>query len=196
MTSAPATTRYILCILVSITAACSRSPAAASVPAVDLLRTFDRAEKRPAPGFDLAAFDLDGAARPSIVAPVPSRAIWSLPVPHRSVFRVFVALAPGAAAGPVRVRVGISDDRIYEGLAEARLTAGAPRWVELRADLRAYAGWQWSLFYRPDRLMWRLVLASDPLSTEPAQVLWGSPQILTDVDSAREYATRHAERRS
>jgi hypothetical protein len=157
---------------------------------VDLIRTFERAEKRPIPGFALSSYDLDGAPRPSIVAPVPSRAIWSLSVPHRSVFRVFVALAPGAATGPVRVRVGISDDRIYEGLAEARLTAGEPRWLELRADLRAYAGWQWSLFYHPDRITWRLVLASDPLSAGPAQVLWGSPQVLTDIDSAREYATR------
>lgn len=184
-------------MLLPITAAaCSRSAATPTVPVVDLIRTFDRAEKRPTPGFDLSSHDLGGVTRPSIIAPVPSRATWSLAVPHRSVFRVFVALAPGAATGPVRVRVGISDNRIYEGLAEARLTAGAPHWVELRADLRAYAGWQWSLFYRPDGITWRLVLASDPLSAAPAQVLWGSPQILTDTESALEYATRRDGQRS
>jgi hypothetical protein len=180
-------------MLLPITAGCAHSPATPSVPVVDLIRTFDRAEKRPAPGFELSSYDLDGLARPAIVAPVPSRAVWSLALPHRSVFRVFVALRPGAPAGPVRVRVGISDDRIYEGLTEALLGAGEPHWVELRADLRAYAGWQWSLFYRPDRITWRVVLASDPLAAVPAQVVWGSPQILTDTDSALEYARRRAD---
>lgn len=174
-------------------AGCSRSPGTRSVPVVDLIRTFDRAEKRPTPGFDLSSYDLDGVARPVMVAPVPSRATWSLALPRRSVFRVFVALAPHTPAGPVRVRMGISDNRIYEGLTEAVLAAGEPHWVELRADLRAYAGWQWSLFYRPDRITWRLVLAADPLGAAAARVLWGSPQILTDTNSALEYAARRGD---
>jgi hypothetical protein len=154
---------------------------------------FDRAEKRPRPGFDLSSHELAGVSRAAILAPVPSRVIWSLPLPHRGRFRAYVAAVPGQStppAGPVRVRVGISDNRIYEGLGEAVLATAEPRWVEISADLSAHAGWQWSLFYHPDRITWRIVLAADPMSDTPPQVLWGSPQILTDTDSALEYTAR------
>lgn len=90
----------------------------------------------------------------------------------------------------MRVRVGVSDDRIYEGLTEAVLTPGAPHWVDIRADLSAYAGWKWSVFYHPDRTTWRIVLASDPIGGTPATVMWGTPQLLTDTGSALEYASR------
>ena len=174
-----------------VLAACSRPSDTDSVTAVDLVRTFDRAEKRPPAGFDVSSYELAGVARVAIAATVPSRAIWSLRLPHRGVFRAFVALAP-EAAGAARIRVGISDDRIYEGLAEAVLPAGSTQWVEVAADLRAYAGWQWSLFYHPDRVTWRIVLASDAMSALPARVLWGAPQIHTDTDSALEYVRRGA----
>ena len=57
-------------------------------------------------------------------------------------------------------------------------------------DLSAYAGWKWSLFYRPDRTIWHLVLATDPVDGAPATLLWGTPEIVTDAASAREYAAR------
>ena len=193
MTSATARPRHILCILLPIVfVGCSHPRGATTVAAVDLTRIFNRAEKRPASGFDVSSYEVAGIPRPAIVAPVPSRAIWPLPLPHRGSFRAFVAAAgpSGAPVGPVRVRVGISDDRIYEGLAEAVLTPGAPHWVEIRADLSAYAGWKWSVFYHPDRTTWRIVLASDPMGGTPATVMWGTPQILTDPDSALEYASR------
>lgn len=165
---------------------------APGVAAVDLIRMFDRAEKRPAAGFDVSSYEVAGIPRAVIVAPVPSRAIWSLPLPHRGLFRAFVAAASpsGSPTGPMRVRVGVSDDRIYEGLTEAVLEPGAPRWVEVRADLSAYAGWKWSIFYQPDRTTWRIVLASDPIGDAPATVVWGTPEILTDTESALEYASR------
>jgi hypothetical protein len=177
-----------LCILLPIvSAACSEPRNTTPVAAVDLLRSFDRAEKRPAAGFDVSAYDLAGVSRAAIVAPVPSRAIWSLALPRRGVFRAFVAVHGRTGSGSVRVRVGISDDRIYEGLTEAVLTSGEPRWVEVRADLSAYAGFKWSVFYHPDRITWRIVLASDTIAGAPGSVLWGTPQILTDTDSALEY---------
>ena len=59
-----------------------------------------------------------------------------------------------------------------------------------RADRSAYAGRKWSVFYRPERIVWRLVLAADATETAPATVVWGQPQIETDTESAREYMAR------
>jgi hypothetical protein len=153
----------------------------------------DRADKRPAGGFSIAMPQVNGAPRPAIAAAVPSRLTLALPLPRRGVFHAFVALAdgpPGATAAPVRLRVGVSDHRIYEGLTELILAPGARTWIDLRADLSAYAGWKWSLFYRPDRITWRIVLAADAMENVPARVLWGEPEIVTDSDSAREYFAR------
>ena len=149
-----------------------------------------RAELRPSAGFDTTIHAADRIARPSIVMPVPARAIWSLPLPRRGVFRAFVSLdAAGHPSAPVRFRVGVSDDRVYEGLAACELQ-GEPGWTELRADLSAFAGFKWSLFYRPDRVTWRVVLSTDAIGPAPARAVWGSPELLTDTRAAKEYARR------
>jgi hypothetical protein len=124
--------------------------------------------------------------------PVPSRVTWSYPLPRRGVLRTSAALAPptaGASPAPARFRIGISDHRIYEGLAERVLTA-RDGWVEFTVDLSAYAGWKWSLFYRPDRVTWNVVLAADAGGEGPALAVWAAPEISTDLVSAREYVTR------
>ncbi len=132
----------------------------------------------------------DRIARPSIVMPVPARAIWSLALPRRGVFRAFVTLATdGHPSTSVRFRMGVSDDRVYEGLATCELQ-GEPGWTELRADLSAFAGFKWSLFYRPDRVTWRVVLSTDAIGALPARAVWGSPEVLADARSAKEYARR------
>lgn len=118
---------------------------------------------------------------------------WSLPLPERGVFRASVALADppgGAPAAAVRLRVGVSDHRIFEGLGAVTLEPDARRWFDLQADLSAYAGWKWSLFYRPGRQTWRLNLAADAAGGAPALAVWGSPSIVTDSEAAREYAIR------
>lgn len=166
--------------------------------AVDLIREFDRADKRPADGFAIGEHQIHGVAHPAIVAAVPSRLTLALPLPRHGVFHAFVALADGPAgtrAAAVRLRVGVSDHRIYEGLTELILVPGERTWMDLRADLSAYAGWKWSLFYRPDRVTWRVVLAADATDSVPATVLWASPEIVTDTKSAREYAARRQQLR-
>lgn len=170
------------------TVACQ--PAGHPVAVVDLLRELDRAERRPAEGFDVAIHQAGGESRPSLVAPVPSRATWSLPLPRHGAFRAHVALEADDPATVVRLRVGVSDHRIYEGLADWILTAERGGWIAIHADLSAYAGFQWSLFYRPDRIPWRVVLAADAIGGGPARALWGAPEIVTDQRSAREYAAR------
>ena len=160
--------------------------------AVDLMHDFNRAEKRPAVPFEIAEREVAGVARPAIVVPVPSRLTWSMPLPRRAVFQSAVALTsppPGVSPAPVRLRIGISDHRTFEGLSEVTLTPGSG-WTDLRADLSAYAGWKWSLFYRPDRVTWRLNLSADAIGGQPAVALWSRPEIVTDTQSAREYSTR------
>jgi hypothetical protein len=194
MTSAIASPRHIpVLVILLFISACGPRPDPVPVPVVDLIRCFERADKRPDTGFTMTTYSAGGATHPSIVATVPSRFTCAFPMPRRARFHAYMALASqsgGAPAGSARVRIGISDDRIYEHLTERILTPGDPRWIDLSADLSAYAGWKWSLFYRPDRMTWRLVLATDSIDGTPSKVVWGLPQILSDGASAREYVAR------
>lgn len=159
---------------------------------MDLLRELDRAEKRPPDGFALAPYDKDGDIRAAIVAPVPSRLTVPLPLPRHGSLRVAVALAGTNPAAGVRFRIGVSDHRIYEGLDEITIAGDRRGWTDMRVDLSAYAGWKWSLFYRPERVTWRLVLATDPAGPAETRAVWGTPQIVADSASAKEYRTRRA----
>jgi hypothetical protein len=127
-----------------------------------------------------------GTAHPAIVAAVPSRLTWAMPVPRHGVFR---ALVTSAGAAPVRVRVGVSDARIYEELAAATVT-DTSGWSTITADLSAYAGWKFSLFYRPDWQIWRVNLSADAIGGVPGRVAWGVPEIVTGTEDALEYARR------
>lgn len=194
MTSAIARPRYVHCLVVAIVVCgCAPSTPSAPVRAVDIIRELDYAEKRPPAGFTITTWEADGVTRPALAAVVPSRLTLALPLPRRAALQAHVASADSSA--PVRLRVGISDDRVYEGLAQLILPPGPRRWTGLRVDLSAYAGWKWSLFYRPDRTTWHLVLATDAVEGGAGTVLWGAPEIVTDQGSAREYAIRRQELR-
>jgi len=195
MTSASARPRHILFVVVALLldGGCRSSPSGPPVAVVDLAREFDNAEKRPPGAFVMTEYRRDEVSRPAMSAAVPSRLTVRLRLPRHGVFHAAVGLADpptGIQRGGARLRVGISDDRTYEPLTQVVLPPDARGWTDLRADLSAYAGWKWSLFYRPDRIVWRLVLAADAIDTAPAAVLWGEPQIETDTASAREYAAR------
>lgn len=163
------------------------------VPVVDLIDEFERAEKRPPEGVRVPAHTAGGLTLPAIVMPIPSRVTWRLPLPRGGLLRTSVARAnavPGTVGvPPVRFRIGIADDRIYEGLTEITVAPEQHDWIDLRVDLSAYAGWKWSLFYRPDRILWNLVLAADGAGGE-TRVVWGASEIVTDRRAAREYAAR------
>ncbi len=145
-----------------------------------MVREFERAEQQPPLGFKITTHSVGGVIRPSILVPVPSRAIWSLPLPRRGRFRAFLALSTSANSAAVRFRFGVSDLRIYEGLAQQTITADRYAWVDFGADVSAYAGVKFSLFYRPESKIWRVVLATDVVGASPATAVWGSPEILTD----------------
>ena len=137
----------------------------------------------------MTVHDASGLSRPSIVAATPSRLIAELRFPPRGTFDAWLATT-GGADPTVRVRVGISDDRIYEGLAHVVLSTAAGGWTPLSVDLSRYAGRKWSLFYRPDSHPWRLVLSGDALGPAPPAVVWGRPVVSTDADGLRTFVTR------
>jgi hypothetical protein len=146
--------------------------------------------------FEVADVAIGGQSEPAIRTIAPSRLIFVLPVPRRGVFAARVAIeggVGGAPPQPIRFRVGISDDRIYEPLTDVLLTPGVQTaWTELRADMSAYAGWQWSVFYRPEHQRWRLVLNADAPTGIPTRGAWGVPRIDGDRAAAREHVERAA----
>jgi hypothetical protein len=153
---------------------------------VDLIKEFDRAEKRPAGEYSIAGHLAAGSRRPAIIAPAPGRITWSLPLPRRGLLRAAVA---GATPTPVRVRVGVSDTRIYERLTETIVT-GSSGWSMLTADLSAYAGWKFSLFYQPERHSWYVNVSIDAIGGVPGGIALATPEIVTDRAGAVEYARR------
>jgi hypothetical protein len=148
---------------------------------VDLLETLPSAERRARPPVDSAIrIDLvgpPGDLRPALVTSTPARVIWSTRLPSRARLETAVMLAGGhgARTGSANARIGISDDRRYEQLADIRLDgAEAPRaWQTVSIDLGAYSDWQWSLFYRPWERTWRIVLGAD--GEAGAAIAWARP---------------------
>jgi hypothetical protein len=170
-------------------AGCGAAAPSAPVPVVDLIKEFERADGRPAGAYVVADRLVAGTALPALVGPAPGRLTWTLALPRHGAFRARLA----AAAAPLRVRIGVSDARIYEQLAELEVQPGTG-WSVIDADLSAYAGWKFSLFYRPERRAWRLNLSADALSGVPATVAWGQPQIFAPGGAdALEYANRKAQ---
>ena len=170
-----------------------RSP----VQVVNLVREARDTEARPSrDAFEIGDVSLFGQSGPAIRTIAPSRLIYVLPIPLRSAFVARVALdggVDGAPPQPLRFRVGVSDDRIYEQLADVLLRPGVQTgWTELRADLSAYAGWQWSVFYRPSERRWRLVLSTDAVTGVRARGAWGAPGLESDRAAAREHVERAA----
>ena len=164
---------------------------------IDLVHEFPKAEKRSAgAAFEVAEHTFSAVRHATIVAPAPSRIIWTVNFPARGLLRTAVAVLPDAGVAPrdasVTFRLGISDHRIYEPLVQQTLSASDTErtgWSSLTADLSRYGGWQWSLFYRPDSHPWRLIFNADAAGGR-ALALWGGAGIETDAGAARDWFRR------
>jgi hypothetical protein len=175
---------------------CASSDESSTVLVIDLLHEFARAEKRPPDGgFAIAEHSVAGVRHTGIAAPAASRLIWTARLPARGWLRTSVAVLPARSAdATVSFRIGISDDRLYERLAEERVSvspSGDSGWIDLAADLSPYAGRKWSLFYRPDSVTWRLVLSTDRVVGD-GRAFWASPRVVSDLHGAREWQKRAA----
>jgi hypothetical protein len=175
-------------LLIALAAsACGRLDSAQGRPPpvafVDLLETLPSAERRARPPIETAIrVDLigpPGDLRPAIVTSTPARVTWSTRLPPRPRLDTAVVLMDdrhGARSGNAAARIGISDDRRYEQLANISLDgAASPRaWQAVTIDLGGYSGWQWSLFYRPSERVWKIVFGADG---ESGQIAWARPVV-------------------
>lgn len=108
----------------------------------------------------------------------PARVIFPVNMPVRAHFRTAVSLQSPAGGG-VTVRMGVADNRSYDELLRVTVeppAPGADPWKLVDVDLGEYSGWQWSLFYRPARITWKLVLNAD--ATPGGRVIWLNPRIV------------------
>jgi hypothetical protein len=177
--------RAAVLALAALLPACGHAGANAST-LIDLVTDLPKAERRALRPIDEAitvtAAGPAGDARIAIVMDAPARLTYQLRLPLRARLRTAVALVPDAAGvvgGGVTARIGISDGRVYEGLFLQKIDATTPdatQWHAIDLDLSAYAGWQWSLFYRPSEREWRLIINTD--ATPAGRLAWARPEII------------------
>lgn len=137
--------------------------------------------------FELTQHTFGADTRAILLVPVPSRVVWKVRIPRSATLQVSPGFATPAVRGTVRFRIGVSDDRIYEGLAETALGPGVRAPHPMTVDLSAYAGRKWSLFYRPEERPWRVVLSADYVDGDVTEALWLEPRIAAGADDARRF---------
>jgi len=146
-------------------AGCAPDRVATPMP-IDLLRELPRAARAPAADADrlisIAFVDRDGASKPALVMRPTSRVIWQIQMADVAELRTDIGRLPGGDPNArLSARIGVSDERLYEDYYREQLelpAAGSPVWQLLVIDLSLYSGRKWSLFYRPARRAWSLVL--------------------------------------
>lgn len=180
-----------LALVMMGTAACDR-PRGEQVRVIDLMERLSTAETRPLDGpFEIREVTCDNTPRPTLAVPPSSRAIWSTFLPSRAILTAGLAVdgPPGSA---VLFRVGISDDRVYEGLASITVRADdcGNGWTPVSADLGDYSGVKFSLFYQPNRRNWRIVLATNIEEGAVVRAYWAQPGISSDTAAAHDYVNR------
>jgi hypothetical protein len=169
-----------------VAAACG-APPGPRLRAIDLLKQFGNAETRPVSGrFDVEERACGGRSQPSLAVPPTSRVTWPLRLPDRAVFTTHIAV-DGLAGASAIFRVGISDNRVYEPLAEHTISAeDCDRgWAPIEVDLGRYSGWKFSIFYQPGRREWRLVLGVTAATGAAERAYWALPGIDTDARAAQ-----------
>lgn len=180
-----------LAIAIVAIGACDR-PRGEEVRVIDLMERLSTAETRPTgEPFEIRDMTCGGSARPSLAVPPSSRAIWPTLLPSRAVLTAGLAVEgpPGSA---VLFRVGVSDDRVYEGLASITVRADDCHegWTPVSLDLGDYSGLKFSLFYQPNWRTWRVVLATNIEEGAVVRAYWAQPGISSDAAAAHDYVDR------
>lgn len=152
-----------------------------SAETIDLLATFDTAEKRPnAEKFALIDSTLKGETKRAIHVEAPGRLIWRLQVPEDGWLRVALGLKEEAwtqEGDGVLFLIGVSDGRQYEPLLTQHVNPfgveGDRRWIPVMLDLSSFSGENVELIFNaynsPEGK------GSDPRAD---LALWGAPEIV------------------
>ena len=117
-------------------------------PSIDLITTFETAQKRPAEGtFQVIDADLNGDKKRAIFTSPASRITWKMRIPDDGWLMVSLGMKPESwdkEGDGVLFRIGISDGRAFEDLLTQHLdpfhNKSDRRWVPVAVDLSAYAG--------------------------------------------------------
>jgi hypothetical protein len=178
----PASRRFgaFLCAAAAVVSAgCSGPPAPARI---DLLAELPRAEKRaikPEIAIRTALAGPAGDQRLSLLTDTPARITWTLRLPPHAHLQTAVRLVPdadGTLGDGIAARIGISDNRSFQGLLRVAIDKAAPpAWQPVDVDLTEYSGWKLSLFYQPSRRDWRLVFGAD--AAPGGTIAWAQPVI-------------------
>ena len=173
-----------LVALLASPAGCGRSRQPTQI---DLLSLLPLAEKRPlttaSDAFVVRDLPFEGRTMPAVIVPQPSRIVWTVRIPRHATLTTHAGLIPastGKYAGEAVFRIGVSGGRIYEQVYQRHLSPGTVEadrtFVPIAVDLSAWAGWQWSLFYRPSETSWNVVLSVDGTRSSDAPA-WMAPAI-------------------
>jgi hypothetical protein len=149
---------------------------------INLVTELSRAERRALAPID-AMIRMGTAGPPAdrreaLLITAPARITWTVRLGGGAALRTATLLGPDGRPGPgVTLRIGISDQRVYEGLFSQTLTPAreTERWQSVAVDLAGYGGWQWSLFYRPSETNWRLNVSVD--ATPGGEIALDAPRI-------------------
>jgi hypothetical protein len=117
-------------------------------PSIDLIASFNTAQKKPAEGtFEVVEANLNGDSKRAIFTKPASRMIWKIRIPDDGWLMVSLGMKPESweqEGDGVLFRIGVSDGRTFEDILTQHMdpfhNKSDRRWVPVAVDLSAYAG--------------------------------------------------------
>jgi hypothetical protein len=149
--------------------------------AIDLIATFESAQKRPAGGtFEIVDAELNGDRKRAIFTAPASRIIWKVRIPDDGWLMVSLGLKPESwdkEGDGVLFRIGVSDGRVFEDLLTHHIdpfhNKGDRRWVPVAVDLSAYAGEEVDVIFNTN-----VSVPGKPDDGRGDTALFGTPEIV------------------
>jgi hypothetical protein len=150
-------------------------------PAIDLIATFESAQKRPAGGtFEIVDAELNGDRKRAIFTAPASRIIWKIRIPDDGWLMLALGMKPESwdkEGDGVLFRIGVSDGRVFEDLLTHHIdpfhNKGDRRWVPVVVDLSAYGGEEVEVIFNTN-----VSVPGKPDDGRGDTALFGAPEIV------------------
>jgi hypothetical protein len=150
-------------------------------PAIDLIASFDSAEKRPAGGtYEVIDANLNGDTKRAIFTKPATRMIWKLHIPDNGWLMVSLGMKPESweqEGDGVLFRIGVSDGRTFEDLLTQHIdpfhNKSDRRWVPEAIDLSAYAGEEVEVIFNTN-----VSMPGKPADDRGDTALFATPQLV------------------